>query len=178
VVKDDVQAVAWYREAARFSPSQFNLGCAYAKGEGVPRDLKEAYKWFTLGVVTNIWLDPGLRIRATAMLSQLAQEIPQSEIAKAEMEAELDRVIVDYIEEVYILFGKTIDAVPSEHSSLSPAWGSQPSPTASSDIPRIKIGTRVDSAGFLHERLQLRRLGLHHSGPSQSLNGAPDPIRS
>jgi TPR repeat protein len=28
--------------------AQFNIGRLYARGEGVPRDYSEAYKWFTL----------------------------------------------------------------------------------------------------------------------------------
>jgi TPR repeat protein len=31
--------------------AQFNLGRMYARGEGVARDLPEAYKWFTLAAV-------------------------------------------------------------------------------------------------------------------------------
>jgi len=39
----------WLAEAAKGSPSaQNNLGVLYAKGQGVPRDYREAAKWFRL----------------------------------------------------------------------------------------------------------------------------------
>lgn len=39
----------WAPLAQRGDPSaQYNLGRMYARGEGVSRDLAEAYKWFTL----------------------------------------------------------------------------------------------------------------------------------
>jgi TPR repeat protein len=40
---------AWTPLAQRGDPTaQYNLGRLYARGEGVSRDLPEAYKWFTL----------------------------------------------------------------------------------------------------------------------------------
>ena len=33
--------------------AQFNLGRMYARGEGVQRDLPEAYKWFTLAAIAG-----------------------------------------------------------------------------------------------------------------------------
>ena len=50
VVKDEVEAVKWYRKAADqgYALAQFNLGLMYANGRGVPKDEAEAYKWWLL----------------------------------------------------------------------------------------------------------------------------------
>jgi TPR repeat protein len=48
VVKDEVEAVKWFRKAADQgnAEAQSNLGVMYAKGEGVVKDEVEAVKWF------------------------------------------------------------------------------------------------------------------------------------
>ena len=45
---NDAEAAKWYRKAAEqgYVDAQYNLGVAYAHGEGVPEDDKEAVKWF------------------------------------------------------------------------------------------------------------------------------------
>lgn len=50
VLKDDKEAVKWFRLAADqgHADSQTNLGVMYAKGQGVPQDDKEAVKSFRL----------------------------------------------------------------------------------------------------------------------------------
>ncbi len=47
-VKDDVEAVKWWRKAAaqNLPLAQFNLGVCYAKGQGVAKDEVEAVKWY------------------------------------------------------------------------------------------------------------------------------------
>ena len=37
---------------AGYGGAQNNLAIAYALGQGVPKDLSEAYKWFALGLRT------------------------------------------------------------------------------------------------------------------------------
>jgi len=46
------QAVRLYRRGAErgSATAQISLGMMYANGKGVPRDLREAYKWLTLGL--------------------------------------------------------------------------------------------------------------------------------
>ena len=53
VVKDQVQAVKWYRKAAEqgMATAQFNLGVMYAKGEGVIKDPIEAHAWWDVASV-------------------------------------------------------------------------------------------------------------------------------
>ena len=48
VLKDDKQALKWYRKAAEqgYVFAQFNLGVMYDNGEGVLEDDKEAVKWY------------------------------------------------------------------------------------------------------------------------------------
>jgi hypothetical protein len=50
VVKDEVEAVKWYRKATEqnYARAQFNLGLCYANGHGVVKDEVEAYRWFLL----------------------------------------------------------------------------------------------------------------------------------
>ena len=47
-MKDDKEAVKWYRKAAEqgYASAQYNLGRAYRKGEGVLEDGKEAVKGY------------------------------------------------------------------------------------------------------------------------------------
>jgi len=55
VAKDYVEAVKWYRKAARqnFPPAQFNLGYCYANGQGVAKDEEEAVKWYRKAAEQN-----------------------------------------------------------------------------------------------------------------------------
>jgi hypothetical protein len=48
VLKDDKEAVKWYRKAADqgLADAQYNLGVMYANGIGVRMDDKEAVKWY------------------------------------------------------------------------------------------------------------------------------------
>ena len=50
VLKDDEEAVRWYRLAADqgYARAQNNLGSMYAKGEGVVKDYQEAARWYRL----------------------------------------------------------------------------------------------------------------------------------
>jgi hypothetical protein len=50
VAKDYVEAVKWYRKAAEqgHAEAQYNLGCGYANGQGVGKDIVEAYAWFSM----------------------------------------------------------------------------------------------------------------------------------
>jgi localization factor PodJL len=49
---DYAGAAEWFRKAAMFGvrDSQFNLAVLYARGMGVPQDLKQSYLYFTLAV--------------------------------------------------------------------------------------------------------------------------------
>jgi len=49
VVKDEQEAVKWYKKAAEqgFAVAQWTLGVCYSEGAGVAKDEKEAVKWFT-----------------------------------------------------------------------------------------------------------------------------------
>ena len=54
VMKDEVEAVKWYRKAADQGEAlaQYNLGVRYANGEGVPKDWIESYAYFILAGIT------------------------------------------------------------------------------------------------------------------------------
>jgi len=53
LVKDQVQAVKWYRKAAEqgMATAQFNLGVMYVAGEGVIKDPIEAHAWWDVASV-------------------------------------------------------------------------------------------------------------------------------
>ena len=57
VVKDQVEAVKWYRKAAdqNLAKAQYNLGVCYdgATGEGVAKDHVEAAKWYRKAAEQN-----------------------------------------------------------------------------------------------------------------------------
>ena len=59
VPQDDVEPVAWYRQAAEqgYAKAQYNLGFMCATGRGVSRDLVEAAAWWfkaaTQGLATS-----------------------------------------------------------------------------------------------------------------------------
>ena len=52
VLKDEAEAVRWYRLAAEQgdAAAQFNLGLMYANGEGVLKDEAEAVRWYRKAV--------------------------------------------------------------------------------------------------------------------------------
>ena len=47
---DSAEAVKWYRKAAEqgYGQAQVNLASMYYEGQGVAKDLMEAYAWFNL----------------------------------------------------------------------------------------------------------------------------------
>ena len=52
VLKDDIEVVKWYREAAEqgYAPAQYELAKAYYQGPGVPQDDAEVVKWLRLAL--------------------------------------------------------------------------------------------------------------------------------
>jgi hypothetical protein len=48
VTQDDVEAVKWFRKAARqgLAPAQYNLGISYSNGQGMVKDPAEAVMWY------------------------------------------------------------------------------------------------------------------------------------
>lgn len=71
-VKDEAEAVNWYRKAADrgHAGAQSSLGLIYWNGTGVPKDGAEAYKWYLLASAqgNEIAKDniPNLKRRLTA----------------------------------------------------------------------------------------------------------------
>ena len=56
VVKDQVEAVKWFRKAAEqnYAEAQYNLGVCYHNGEGVTKDQVEAVKWYRKAAEQNL----------------------------------------------------------------------------------------------------------------------------
>jgi len=55
VVRDAVEAVKWFRQAAEqnLPIAQFNLGVCYERGDGVAKYEAEAYKWYVLAAASG-----------------------------------------------------------------------------------------------------------------------------
>ena len=53
---NSAEAVKWFRRSADqgFGIAQFNLGIAYANGDGVTRNAQAAYGWFLLAKAQNV----------------------------------------------------------------------------------------------------------------------------
>jgi TPR repeat protein len=64
---DKGEAIKWYKLSAQkgFSRAQYNLGVMYRDGDGVPRDYREAHKWFLQAAEQDDW-------RAQVKLTQKA----------------------------------------------------------------------------------------------------------
>lgn len=68
---DYATAAAWFNRAAErgLADSQFNLAILYQNGLGVPKDLKESYKWFSLAARAG---DAEAKTQEKALASQLS----------------------------------------------------------------------------------------------------------
>ena len=55
VLKDDKEALKWFREAAEqgHAAGQGSLGYMYYEGNGVPKDWISAYAWFNLSAING-----------------------------------------------------------------------------------------------------------------------------
>lgn len=55
VVKNDVEAMKWFRKAAdqNYAPAQTSLGCYYSEGKAVKKDHEDAIKWFHRAAIQN-----------------------------------------------------------------------------------------------------------------------------
>ena len=83
VPRDDIQAFAWYRRAARQGNAlaQNNLALMYANGNGVKRDDVRALMWFNLAAANME--SESARTQATANRDQLARQMTQPQIDQA-----------------------------------------------------------------------------------------------
>lgn len=73
---DRKRAALLYRKAAErgHGDAQFHLAALYLRGDGVPRDRAEAYKWALLAHEENITLGPSLEaIEAELKASEIAE---------------------------------------------------------------------------------------------------------
>ena len=72
-LQDDVEAVKWYRLAAKQNhvEAQLVLGYRYQRGEGVPRDYVLSYMWFDLAVTRASDAIRGRAMRARDEVAEL-----------------------------------------------------------------------------------------------------------
>lgn len=80
----DYQTAArlWYSLAnSGDATAQYNLGRLYAQGEGVPRDMPEAYKWFALARAAG-------RSESNAALNKIARTMTAAQIAEGQRRAQ------------------------------------------------------------------------------------------
>jgi hypothetical protein len=75
VPQNYIEAAGWYRRAGEqgHATAQYMLGLMYDKGQGVPQDYVEAYKWLDLAVgrASGRMRDDWVRIR-DAVASKLS----------------------------------------------------------------------------------------------------------
>ena len=83
-LQDDVEAVKWYRLAAKQNhvEAQLVLGYRYQRGEGVPRDYVLSYMWFELAVSRASEAIRGRAIRARNEVTEFLT-LDEREDAKA-----------------------------------------------------------------------------------------------
>ena len=74
----------WYRLAAEQgdAPAQYNLGVAYATGQGVPQDYVQAHMWFDLAA--SRFSEAEQRDHAVKNRDLAASKMTPAQIAKAQ----------------------------------------------------------------------------------------------
>ena len=84
MIRDYPEALRWYRRAIEQrepDPNAFgNLGLMYEAGQGVPRDLVQAYAWYAVGAAQS----EGVR----ALNDNLYERLTPGEVAEASRRAE------------------------------------------------------------------------------------------
>lgn len=83
-IGDMAKAADWFRQAADFGvrDSQVNMAILHARGEGLPRDLVESYKWFAIAAQQG---DQDAAIKRDQVLNALPPE--RAEIAKEKVKS-------------------------------------------------------------------------------------------
>ena len=78
VTVDHQEALKWFRRASEQGngEAQFNLGVAYYIGDGMPKNLMEAYKWMSLSDAQGV-------ARARNALQTISNEMSANEMAEA-----------------------------------------------------------------------------------------------
>ena len=67
-----------------FAPAQINLGVLYERGQGIPKNYVQGYKWLSLSVSHFPESDHEYRDKALALREALAKLMAPAEIAEAE----------------------------------------------------------------------------------------------
>jgi clan AA aspartic protease (TIGR02281 family) len=83
---DPVEAAKWWRKAADqgLDCAQYYLGAAYWGGQGVPRDLVQAYKWFDLALSRYPPSNEAIRQWAVMFRDDITGSMSPSQIAEAQ----------------------------------------------------------------------------------------------
>jgi TPR repeat protein len=87
VLQDYVQAVAWWRKAAKqgHDAAQVELGLMYEKGEGVPQDYMQAYMWFNLAASRAALAGDAINsIQWAVQRDEVAAKMTPEQIAEAQ----------------------------------------------------------------------------------------------
>lgn len=85
---DPALAMEWYKKSAQaeYIPAQVRMAEMYVKGEGVPQDYVEAYKWFYMAGMFNASGEPRLRGSIRGQRQALAQKMKPEQITQAREE--------------------------------------------------------------------------------------------
>ena len=87
--QDYAEAARWYRRAAEQgdAQAQYNLGLAYARGEGVTQNPVEAHMWFNLAAARFPANDTRNRTAAVKNRDTVASEMSSEQLAEAQKRA-------------------------------------------------------------------------------------------
>jgi hypothetical protein len=89
VSKDQVESAKWFHKAAEkgYAEAQYNLGVYYAKGEGVVKDLVEAYTLFNLASVS---LEQAKKNRDLVASNMTREQVAAAQKRTKELQRELE----------------------------------------------------------------------------------------
>lgn len=111
------KAASWFRQAADFGvrDSQVNMAILHARGEGLPRDLVESYKWFAIAAAQG---DQDAAIKRDQVLNALPED--RAQIAQ---------------EKVKSWVANPVDSL-ANNVQIPDAWISEATGTASIDMKK------------------------------------------
>jgi uncharacterized protein len=89
VPQDFTEAAHWYKLAAEQgdAQAQYNLGLAYARGEGVTQDIVKAHMWFNLAAARFPPTDARNRAAAVKNRDTVASEMSSEQLSDAQKRA-------------------------------------------------------------------------------------------
>ena len=88
-MKNDKEATKWFLKAAyqNYAPAKVFLGIHYANGQGVAKNVVEAYSWLNLAAETE---ELAVKYRNTLVKKMSPQQVTDAEKRTKELRAEIE----------------------------------------------------------------------------------------